>query len=192
MVDLEELPRDLQEVVAFHGHLCPGLLIGYRAAKAAAAALQVGASEDEELLVIAENRSCSVDAFQSLLSTTLGKGNLRLRDYGKQVFTVADRASGRAVRVALRSPGADARGMSREERVEHLLSAETAELFYVNQVEMVLPALAEIVPTVRCARCEEGVMSTRTVESAGRVYCLPCAVDLGLRSARECGADELV
>jgi formylmethanofuran dehydrogenase subunit E len=192
MVDLEELPQDLREVVAFHGHLCPGLLIGYRAAKAASAALQVGASEDEELVVIAENRSCSVDAFQSMLSTTLGKGNLLLRDYGKQVFTVADRASGRAVRVALRPPDIGARGMSREERIEHLLNAEAAELFYVNQVEMVLPDLAEVVPTVRCARCEEGVMSTRTVESSGRVYCIPCAVDLGLRSMRGCEAEEPV
>ena len=36
-VRLEDLPEDLQKVVAFHGHLCPGLLLGYRAANAAAA-----------------------------------------------------------------------------------------------------------------------------------------------------------
>src|SRR5680860_1042679 len=95
------LPADLQRAVDFHGHVCPGLVIGYRAAKAAAHALQVETSGDEELILIAENDSCSVDAFQVLLSTTFGKGNLYFRDHGKQVFTVGDRHSERAVRVPI-------------------------------------------------------------------------------------------
>ena len=174
------MPEDLQKVVAFHGHLCPGLLLGYRAAKAAAEALQVGGSEDEELLAIVENRSCSVDAFQALLSTTFGKGNLIFRDYGKQVFTLGDRRTGRAIRVALRL-GADAQHRSsREERMDFMLGAEVAGLFHVNLVELKLPEEAKIHPTLRCARCEEGVMSTRATEVEDRVYCLPCAVDLGL------------
>ena len=157
-VRLEDLPEDLQMVVAFHGHLCPGLLLGYRAAKAAAAALQVSGSEDEELLAIVENRSCSIDAFQALLSTTLGKGNLVFRDYGKQVFTLGDRDTGRAIRVALRQ-GADAQHRaSREERMEFLLGAEATDLFNVNFVELKLPEEAKIYPTLQCARCEEGVM----------------------------------
>ena len=177
---LEDLPEDLQKVVAFHGHLCPGLVLGYRAAKAAAAALQVGGSEDEELVAIVENRSCSVDAFQALLSTTFGKGNLIFRDHGKQVFTLGDRDTGRAIRVALRQ-GADAQHRaSREERMDFLLGAEDTELFHLNLVELKLPEEAKIHPTLHCARCEEGVMSTRTTEVEGRVYCLPCAVDLGL------------
>jgi formylmethanofuran dehydrogenase subunit E len=180
MLSLEELPEDLRRVVAFHGHLCPGLLVGYRAARAAATALQVGESEDEELLAIVENRSCSIDAFQALLSTTFGKGNLFFRDHGKQVFTVADRRSGRAIRVAFRLGADSAHRESREERVQFLLDAKTSELFHVNAVEIKLPPPAEIHPTVRCARCEEGAMSTRTVEAEGRSYCLPCARDLGL------------
>ena len=35
----ENLPEDFQPVIAFHGHLCPGLTIGYRAANAARKAL---------------------------------------------------------------------------------------------------------------------------------------------------------
>ncbi len=99
-MDLGPLPEKLQPVVAFHGHLCPGLLIGYRAALAASQALNLGKSEDEELVTIAENNSCSVDAFQQMLSTTFGKGNLIWRDYGKQAFTVIDRRQNRAVRVS--------------------------------------------------------------------------------------------
>jgi formylmethanofuran dehydrogenase subunit E len=180
MLNLEELPEDLREVVAFHGHLCPGLLLGYRAARAAAAALQVGEAEDEELVAIVENRSCSVDAFQALLSTTFGKGNLFFKDYGKQVFTLADRRSGRAIRLAFRLGADSEHRESREERMDFLLTADTADLFHLNSVEIRLPDQAEIHPTIRCFRCEEGVMSTRTVEDGGRAYCLPCAQDLGL------------
>ena len=64
--------------------------------------------------------------------------------------------------------------------MEFLLEAEVTELFHLNLVELKLPEEAEIYPTLRCARCEEGVMSTRVTEAESRVYCLPCAVDLGL------------
>jgi formylmethanofuran dehydrogenase subunit E len=176
------LPADLEAAVAFHGHLCPGLLIGYRAAKAAAAALDVGRSEDEDLVLVTENSSCSADAFQSLLSTTFGKGNLHLEDNGKQVFTLGDRATGKAVRVALRFDAFDAVGADRDAKIDRLLSAETEDLFHLNPVRLKLPDKAQVLPTVRCARCHEGAMVTRTVTSGEEVYCLPCARDLGLVS----------
>lgn len=174
------LPADLEPVVAFHGHLCPGLLIGYRAAKAAADALDVGRSPDEDLVLVVENDSCSVDAFQSLLSTTFGKGNLRFVDNGKQVFTLFDRHSGRAVRVALRYDAMDGLADDREARIERLLHAPAEQLFHVNPVQLQPPAMAQRLPTLRCARCQEGAMGTRTVTSEDRIYCLPCARDLGL------------
>src|SRR5659263_107475 len=130
-----QLPDDLRRAVAFHGHLCPGLLIGWRAAVAAAAALEVTGSPDEELILIAENDSCSVDAFQALLSTTFGKGNLIFRDFGKQVFTLGDRRSDRSVRVALRSDAFQP-GLSREAKIECLLTDDSNALFYVNPVQL--------------------------------------------------------
>jgi len=174
------LPADLQRAVDFHGHVCPGLVIGYRAAKAAAHALQVETSGDEELILIAENDSCSVDAFQVLLSTTFGKGNLYFRDHGKQVFTVGDRHSERAVRVALRNDTRDRMGDSREERIQNLLGASDEDILNVQVVDLRLPDKAEIHETLQCARCREGVMSTRTSAEGDKVYCLPCASDLGI------------
>ncbi len=180
-----ELPDDLKRALEFHGHLCPGLLIGYRAAMAASHALGVGASADEELVLIAENDSCSVDAFQAMLSTTFGKGNLIFRDYGKQVFTLGERGSGRAVRVALRQDALDAgtpaAGMlDRDEKIDRLLRAEEQDLFNINSVRLELPAKASIHATVPCSRCGEGAMETRTIRSGGSSFCLPCAGDLGL------------
>lgn len=177
-------PETLDAVVSFHGHLCPGLLIGYRAALLALDTLEVGPAADEDLVLIVENDSCSVDALQFLLSTTFGKGNLVFLDHGKQVFTVGDRTRGRAVRIALRhdafqpsDPGAPA--PTREERISVLLSAPAERLFHVNPVGIQLPARAEVRPSVRCTRCREGVMETKTVASDEGPVCRPCARDLG-------------
>lgn len=175
------LPQDLEAVVRFHGHLCPGLLLGYRAAEAAAAALGVAAAPDEELVLIAENDSCSVDAFQGLLSTTFGKGNLIFLDYGKQVFTLGDRRTGRAIRVSLRTGALDRADLDREGKIDLLLTADTADLFHLNPVQLIFPDTARSQPSLPCARCAEPTMMTRLIESDGRSYCVPCARDLGLR-----------
>lgn len=186
MMDPDDLSNTvLDDVAAFHGHLCPGLLIGYRAALVALNFLGVERAADEDLVLIAENDSCSVDAFQYLLSTTFGKGNLVFEDNGKQVFTVGDRTRDRAVRIALRSDafgpvGDEAPVMSREDRIALLRTAAATDLFHVQSVQLVLPPRASIRKSVPCTRCHEGAMETRIVNEGGRSYCLPCARDLGL------------
>lgn len=179
-MELQSLPQDLQRAVAFHGHLCPGLLIGYRAAKAAAAALGVGQSEDEELVAIVENNSCSVDAFQSLLSTTFGKGNLVWMDFGKQAFTLIDRKADRAVRAVfvgdgLKTVGPDG-GVDRAAFSQALLDAPDEQVVAVSEVAVPPPGKAVIEPSLKCVCCGEGVQASRTVKSeADDIYCLPCA-----------------
>jgi len=83
-----ELPEDLEGCVLFHGHLCPGLVYGYLVAKEATRLLGLDRSRDEEVVAISENDTCAIDALQLLLGTTMGKGNLILRNFGKNVFTV--------------------------------------------------------------------------------------------------------
>jgi formylmethanofuran dehydrogenase subunit E len=175
----------LEGLVGFHGHLCPGLLIGYRAALLAMETLCVERAADEDLVLITENDSCSVDAFQYLLSTTFGKGNLFFRDYGKQVFTVGDRARDRAVRIALRPDaferaGSEGAPPDREARIAILLDASSADLFHATPVRLSLPPRASIHKSLPCARCRENVMETRIVHHEGRGYCIPCAGDLGI------------
>jgi formylmethanofuran dehydrogenase subunit E len=75
------LEPDLAEVIRFHGHMCPGLAIGYRAAKIAMERLGSWRAEDEELVAIVENDSCSVDAIQWITGCTFGKGNFFFRDH---------------------------------------------------------------------------------------------------------------
>ncbi|MGC8781549.1 MAG: FmdE family protein, partial [Anaerolineae bacterium] len=62
--------KTLEEAIRFHGHFCPGLLIGYRAAQIALRELGVERVADEELVAICENDACGVDAVQVLTGCT--------------------------------------------------------------------------------------------------------------------------
>ena len=86
---------------AFHGHTCPGLATGYRMTEIAMDFLGIPLekAKDEELVCIAENEACGVDAVQVLLSCTPGKGNMIFRKKGKMAFTFFDRRTGKGVRV---------------------------------------------------------------------------------------------
>ncbi len=182
---MSHLPEDLSEAVSFHGHLCPGLVIGYRATHAALNRLKVERSRDEELVCVVENSSCSVDAVQCLAGCTFGKGNLVFRDYGKQVFTFARRSdAGRAVRVSLRLAGPGPRveppadpARARQEKIDLFLSLPEAEMFEVEEVSLELPTEARILPSIPCENCGEPVMSSRIVEKDGRRLCIPCSED---------------
>ena len=196
---LDSFPEDFLACVRFHGHLCPGLALGYAAAKAGAEQLGVGASEDEEVVAIVENDSCAVDAVQLLLGCTFGKGNLIFRDWGKQVYTFIDRKTGRAVRVSFRGPmpgheerralkskldAGEATDADREawdalrnQAARDLVSGNAESLFDVRNVEIEMPPLARVVGTQACTRCGEATVIERMVEKEGRLLCRECAGD---------------
>ncbi|MBC7341853.1 MAG: TraR/DksA C4-type zinc finger protein [Clostridia bacterium] len=110
---MDQERTDWEKAVEFHGHSCPGLASGYRAAKAALRALGVGGrAADEELIAIAETDSCGVDAVQVVTGCTAGKGNLFFRDYGKHAYTIGRRSDGRAVRVVVKDLGRHQGGLS--------------------------------------------------------------------------------
>ena len=90
--DLEQL---WQKAAAFHGHVCPGLAIGFKACEAAMKVMGVKGSKDEELVCITENDACGVDAIQAVLGCSLGKGNLLYRNTGKSAYTFIRRDTGR-------------------------------------------------------------------------------------------------
>ncbi|MDA8165040.1 MAG: FmdE family protein [Desulfobacteraceae bacterium] len=189
---------DFSDVVRFHGHACPGLALGFRAAQAALGALGRKRSADEELVAIVENNSCAVDAIQVMLGCTFGKGNLIFRDYGKQVYTVLQRPSAEAVRLAViweapperpeekaawekyaagsRDPDIVRVVHARKgAKVQAVLAADEEALFRISSMMVALPEPARIYPSLRCGRCGEKVMAPRAREREGQVLCIPCA-----------------
>lgn len=191
-------------VVAFHGHSCPGLAIGYRAAIIGLSALGVERSGDEELVAIVENDACGIDAIQYVAGTTIGKGNLIYRDYGKRVYTFINRKTGEAVRVAekleffekkvdlrmteLRKKVVSEVATAEEERefreksrqyVQFLLSAPEDEMFSIKRVTVEIPEQARIFRSVPCGVCGETVSESRARVQGGKIVCIPCFDEYG-------------
>lgn len=189
---------DWERALNFHGHICPGLATGYRVAQAALARLRADRSEDEELVAIVENDSCAVDAVQVLLGCTFGKGNLVFRDYGKQVYTIGSRESGRAVRIAVRDRKRDVDPsytdlmnkvmagtagpeemetyrQKREDRILAILEMPEDELLDIRDVQLELPPRARVFNSVICSVCGERVMEPRARVRDGKPVCIECA-----------------
>jgi len=190
----------IEKAVEFHGHTCPGLIMGVRMAEAALSYLGVQPDRDEELLAIVENDSCSVDAIQAILSCTFGKGNLIFQDHGKQVVTVASRQQHRAVRIASifqENPRPERQRYAELNRKGELTTAEKAErdglrmlvfeeimsaplesMFTIREVNLNWPPKAAIHPTVVCQRCGEGVGGHRVAAGQNGRLCIPCSLEL--------------
>lgn len=155
---------------AFHGHVCGGLAIGYQAARLATELLNIGFSDDEEIVCVTENDACGVDAIQVLLGCSVGKGNLLFHMRGKQAFSFYDRKNGKSVRLVLKDKPEH---ITREQSMEYFLSQKPKDLFTVKEARPI-PEPARIFKSYRCACCGEmtGENWVRLVD--GEYRCLDC------------------
>jgi formylmethanofuran dehydrogenase subunit E len=193
--------RTLEDVAAFHGHICPGLTMGMQAASIALR--EIGPhSKDEEVVAVVETDMCGVDAIQYMTGCTFGKGNLIHRDWGKNAYTFFRRSDGRAVRIVGRPDAwqrdpehqvlfakvrageatSDEEALFRalhEARARRLLELPPEQLFTVHEVHAEPPRKARIHDSVPCARCGENVMETRVRRFQGQELCQPCFDALG-------------
>ncbi len=173
----EGMNRELWEkAVTFHGHICPGLAIGFKACEAAMEKMSIGASEDEEIVCVTENDACGVDAVQAILSCTLGKGNLVYRGTGKQAFAFFNRKTGEKLRVYLKAQNL---GMDRDAWREYLLQAPCDELFAFSEPAFELPEPARRLATVYCSKCGEGAPEHKIHLEQGVPVCEDCVSPYG-------------
>jgi len=155
----------------FHGHECPGLAIGVKVCEAVIEKMGVSTSLDEELICITENDACGVDAVQSLMGCTMGKGNLIYKPTGKQAFTFIRRDNGVAVRFYLKAKN---NGMERLEYQNYLLNASTDEIFDFKEVKVALPEKARIFSSVICEKCGEAAPEHKMRLQEDEKVCLDC------------------
>jgi formylmethanofuran dehydrogenase subunit E len=169
------MEQSYDDLIAFHGHSCPGLAIGYRMAKAALDFLASGRAADEELVAIVENNACGVDALQCLTGCTFGKGNLIFKDYGKHVYTLYNRKTGRGVRLVSGHRNVpEAVRKDRGQYIKWLLTAPQEQLVTLREIRIEEPEPARIMKSVECAVCGESVMETRVRDLDGQAVCIPC------------------
>ncbi|MDB5081962.1 MAG: formylmethanofuran dehydrogenase subunit region [Chloroflexi bacterium] len=193
------MDEKIQQVRDFHGHFCPGLSIGIRAAQISLR--EIGAhSQDEEVVAIVETDMCAVDAIQFLTGCTFGKGNLIHRDYGKNAYTFIRRSDNKSIRVVtkpfewgqgvntqefqtlnakIRDGGGSAEDKKRFWELQELRSLAVLEMpeehmFEVQEIEVDLPKKARIHNSLICEECGESTMETRMRRFNGHNLCLPC------------------
>ncbi|MGQ9676263.1 MAG: FmdE family protein [Chloroflexota bacterium] len=202
----EEVPKEQKEVPVemhlklsadFHGHLCPDLVIGYRACKFALSQLGPELAWAPDSRVVAENMGSALDAIQRIMRCTVGNGRLEIRDQGKHVYTFIN-GEGSGLRVALRAEilPSDGELLSLEERIkanqatltevaryQRLLDSRVAWLlsvpddaaFSFRRLAVAQPDRSATSALAACAVCGEVTISSYLVVIAGKVVCQGCA-----------------
>ena len=168
MINKKEL---WDKCAAFHGHVCPGLTIGYRGALYAIDLLKLTFSEDEQVVCISENDACGCDAIQVILGCSIGKGNLLFHMTGKQAFSFYNRKTGKSVRLVLNK---SVDRMTREESYEYYHSCRQEDMFTVKETTLKFPESARIFESYVCDCCGE-VTGANWIRLRGdQKLCLDC------------------
>ena len=174
----------MAEAASFHGHVCPGMVLGVRMVRAGLR--EVGISEPraagKSLVVIVEIDRCATDAIEALTGVSLGKRTLKHADFGKMAATFVNVSTGVSVRVAARESARAlalelVSGISDPRRAQTIAYRDMAEadLLRIERVIVDEPWLGRRRTRVACAGCGEGVNYQRVVEVAGRPLCRACA-----------------
>jgi formylmethanofuran dehydrogenase subunit E len=193
--------RILEASFIIHGHICGGMPLGFRAGLKALNALGVQREANMAKVVFVETGTghaagCFADGVQMSTGCTFGKGLIQRMEYGKWALNLVEKATRRAVRVAVKpevmkgsfeSPFVKMRqqgipptevplDISRS-LVEGLFAKEDEALFVVSGIfEYPLPAApAPCFYLVSCSSCGEIVAENKSRVKDGKVTCLPCS-----------------
>ncbi len=191
----------LEKALEFHGHKCPAMPLGLRAAETAMNKLGVERTGGKDLLVLLELGDdhcahCYADGVQVITGCTFGKGNLRQLGYGKFGLTLVDRKTGRAVRVVPRAevqlqtqqtdffqkyrmkgvPPTEVPDEVVQPLIDKVMTAAAETLFQVGEIHgYTEEPRAESFRSFVCEECGELVVEEYGRLKAGKKVCIPCA-----------------
>lgn len=186
------------KAIAFHGHICPGIVVGFRASMMVLELLGCpGKLIGESHYAIVENDVCGVDGVQMITGCTLGNDSLIIESQGKFAFAWVNKKTGEGIRLLLKIPlwksneplelhhkiklgiaTAEEKQQFfslRNQRGIELLELSDQELFRVKKIVRKVPGKPRLHPFVKCSRCNESFMEpwARTVNN--EIVCSECA-----------------
>jgi len=180
-----DLERALRDAEAFHGHICPGQLLGVRLALLGCRELGIANPRSTKRLICwVEIDRCGADAVLTVTGCKPGKRTLKIVDYGKLAATFLDTESGAAVRVVARADSRERAAQlypelgHRDAQMAAYRALPDDELFAVQAVTVTLgefdkpgkPAMR-----VRCTICAEEVNDNRHIDGDDGPLCRACA-----------------
>jgi formylmethanofuran dehydrogenase subunit E len=152
---------DFKRCAEFHGHICQGIALGYRAALSGMGRLQKHRAVDEDY---------------TFFERSAGKGvRVSLRP-----GVIEQTEEQRILMDKIRKGIARREGKSRFEELHfqktcEILEKPEEELFSIREIDGVLPPKAKVEPSVICDQCGEPTMASRVVDQDGRKVCRDCA-----------------
>lgn len=197
----KDLTKLFEMAGMLHGHFCPGLASGIKAAVLALKELGINPSDMKGIVAIVETNNCFSDGIQIVTGCSFGNTALIYRDYGKTAVTLA-RKNGDAVRVVVKTNGfslenidpeavelqrkvvKEGQGTEAEKRRFKelwgqvglkLLDVPDDKLFDVKRITLDVPANSRAFANVKCSVCGEKVTETRARMKSGKPVCIPCS-----------------
>lgn len=178
MSDYEVLFNKAKE---FHGHVCPGIVLGTRMTLAGMRELGMDPhKKNPNLIVYLEIDRCGTDAVQAITGCSLGHRNLKYLDYGKFAATFVDIGTGNAVRVSVHEKNRERHDqMERKEVINILGEVPETEILKIEKVRISIPD--DDLPGFprhieRCSLCEEQIMDNRHILADGKAICKNCGI----------------
>lgn len=172
---MRSLDEDLQAAVAYHGHLCMGMVLGVRMARLGMKILGI---DDplifRDLIVYVEMDRCATDAVSVVTGCTLGRRRLKVVDYGKMAVSFVNLAINEAIRIA---PKISVYPQPGEDPIAFLQNFRDEELFIWKEVLIIIPP--EDLPGKSlhnkvCEKCGEVILDCREVIVDNGVLCKAC------------------
>jgi formylmethanofuran dehydrogenase subunit E len=183
-----ELDHVLDKAFAFHGKPCGGTVIGVRMAMLGLKMIGITdpkGAQRKDVMAVAENDRCSVDAIQHVTGCRVSARALKLKDYGKVAATFVNLKTGKAVRIVCPEETRElvekykpAEGEKKERTIEGYKRIPLNELFYAQEVKVSfadddMPGHAKV--RLKCDGCGEWVSDHRERNVDGKLLCTHCA-----------------
>lgn len=195
------LPLELANLAYYHGHVCPELVVGYRAVLLAREEMGIDRKHAAQHFVLAENMSSSIEAVQLLTGCTIGNQNFFAYDLGKHVYYFGKAENGYlpvdVLRLSLINPAvdlnldkaldnriisgkADLAEVSKYEdavsdSVEKLLDLRDNDLFSKKTVSVYPPRFHGRIYYTKCSSCSEIVSMQKCIPGHSGLNCQVCA-----------------
>ena len=179
----------LEKAAAFHGHLCPGTVIGARMALTGMREIDITdpkGAQKKDFMVYVETDRCPVDAISVVTGARISRKNLKFLDWGKVAATFLNLKSGKAIRITCPDStreiadnyvdgeyGNDKDGRKSKEVDAYKVMPEK-ELFIIKSVKVDIPVFSKEKYKVKCDGCGEIVNDHKEIVAEGKIFCRPC------------------
>ena len=180
MTEMNDFDVLFNKAKAFHGHVCPGIVLGTRLAIAGLREVGINPHEPiHNLIVFMEIDRCGTDAVQAITGCSLGHRSLKHKDFGKFAATFLNTTTGKSVRISVHEKNrAEHDKLDRKDLITLLSQIPENEILKIEEVQ--LSVAKEDLPgspvgSAVCSVCGEQISDNRQIIRSGSVLCRNCA-----------------